>query len=113
MTQERRKAVRMKPTPELPARAVIAVEGPVQESLTVFDVSVGGMALSHPGQGGTAMGRKMRLHISLTGQGEYEVDVEIRWASPQVIGIAFVDLTPEATQGVRRYVADLLERGNS
>jgi hypothetical protein len=24
-----------------------------------------------------------------------------------------VDLTPEATQGVRRYVADLLERGNS
>lgn len=113
MPQERRTAVRMKPTPELPARAVIAVEGPVQESLTVYDVSVGGMALSHPGQGGTAMGRRMRLHIWLTGQGDHEVDVEIRWASPEVMGIVFVDLTPEATHAVRHYVADLLERGNS
>ena len=114
MTQERRKAVRMKPTPELPARAVLAVEGPVQEALTVFDVSVGGMALSLPGQGGTATGRRMRLHVSLGGgHGEHEIDVEIRWASPQVMGIAFVDLTPEATTAVRRYVAELLERGNS
>jgi hypothetical protein len=112
MTQERRNAVRMKPTPELPARAVIAVEGPVQESLTVFDVSVGGMALSHPGKGGTAVGRRMRLHLTLTGQGEHDVDVEIRWASPQVIGVLFVDLTPAATHAVRHYVAELLERGN-
>ncbi len=104
----------MKPTPELPARAVVAVEGPLQEALTVFDVSVGGMALSPPGTGGTAVGRRMTLNVSLGGgHGDHKLDVEIRWAAPQVIGVAFVDLTPEATQGVRRYVADLLERGNS
>jgi c-di-GMP-binding flagellar brake protein YcgR len=113
MTQERRKAVRLKPTPELPARAVVAVEGPFKESLTVFDVSIGGMALSHPGEGGTAVGRRMTLTLTLTGQGEHSVDCEIRWASAQVIGIAFVDMTPEVTQAVRRYVADLLERGAS
>jgi c-di-GMP-binding flagellar brake protein YcgR len=111
MTQERRKAVRLKPTPELPARAVLAVEGPVAESLTIFDVSVGGMATSHPGQGGTAIGRRMTLKIDFAVQGEHSITCEIRWASPQVIGIAFLDMTPEATQAVRRYVADLLERG--
>ena len=108
MTQERRRHVRTKPTQALPARAIRSIDALVQESLEIIDISVGGMALAGVHADG---GAKMTLKLSLAGQGDHVVDAEVRWASRDAVGVAFVEPATEAAQAVRRYVAELLERG--
>lgn len=108
MTQERRRHVRTKPTPALPARAVRALDALMQESVEIVDISVGGMALASVN---AEPGVKMRLTLSLAGHGEHVVDTEVRWASRDSIGVAFVDPPASASHAIQRYVAELLERG--
>lgn len=108
MTQERRRHVRTKPTPALPARAVRPIDGLVQESLEIIDISIGGMALASVN---TEPGTRMKVTLSLAGHGEHVIDTEVRWTSRDSVGVAFVDVPPQAAQAIQRYVAELLERG--
>jgi len=108
MTQERRRHVRTKPTPALPARAIRALDALVQESLAIIDISVGGMALAGVNANS---GVRMKLTLSLAGHGEHVVDAEVRWAAGDTVGVAFVDPPADAAQAIQRYVAELLERG--
>ena len=108
MTQERRRHVRTKPTPALPARAVRALDALVQESLEIVDISVGGMALASVNM---EPGAKMTVTLSLAGHGDHVVDVVVRWAAQDSIGVELVDPPAAAAQAIQRYVAELLERG--
>lgn len=108
---ERRRQVRMKPLPEFPAHAYLGSNGE-KGALPVSDVSIGGMALetcdllrAHK------VNDRLEMRISLARYGEHQVVAVIRYMLDSVTGIQFVDLTPEATTALRRYVAELLERG--
>lgn len=110
---ERRRAVRMRPLPELPARARLLGDSPVD--LSVWDVSVGGLAVT----GGNALatltpGTRHRISLDVGRYGSFELDVEVRHRGGEhtdVIGMQLIDPPPAATTGLGRYVAELLERG--
>ncbi len=108
---ERRKAVRMKPIPELPASAALLRDPP--EPLTVSDVSAGGMALLTAGSlKGTAVGEKLRVRLTMARYGEHVIEVEVRYQIENgITGVQFVGLEESAKRSIWRYVAELLERG--
>jgi c-di-GMP-binding flagellar brake protein YcgR len=108
---ERRKAVRMKPIPELPASAALLSEPP--EPLTVSDVSAGGMALVTAGSlKGADVGKRLQLRLTMSRYGEHVIEVEVRYQILSgVTGVQFVDLQETAKRSIWRYVAELLERG--
>jgi len=109
--RERRRHVRVKPRPELPARAALAGGGFVRETLHVVDVSVGGLALSAPALAGTSIGQTLKLVLIFEPTGEHAVDVVVRWISGDTLGVELVAPTPRTTQTLGRYVAEILERG--
>jgi hypothetical protein len=114
MDRERRRHVRLKPIPELPARAIVAVDGLVREAIDVIDVSVSGLALRFgPCLAGVKQGHRLKLTLELSAWGEHQVEVDVRWASPAAVGVELVSLSPAVAQAVSRYVAELLERGVS
>lgn len=108
MTHERRRHVRTKPIPALPARAVRALDAIMKESLEIVDLSVGGMALANVD---APLGATLTITLTLHGYGEHVVDATVRWASRGCIGVEFVDPSDEAAHAIQRYVAELLERG--
>lgn len=108
---ERRKAVRMRPIPELPASAALLSDPP--EPLTVSDVSAGGMALITAGSlKGAQVGRRLQLRLTMSRYGEHVIEVEVRYQiDAGITGVQFVDLQDPAKRSIWRYVAELLERG--
>ena len=106
--KERRRHVRTKPDPSLPARAVRGIDALLKESLEVIDISVGGMALVAPN---IATGAKMKLTLTLGSEIEHLVDVEVRWAAAGNIGVSFLDPPAAAAHAIQKYVSELLERG--
>ena len=60
---------------------------------------------------GAGSGQRLSLHVSLSHYGEHDIGVEVRWCAEALVGVQYVGLTPAATTAVRRYVAELLERG--
>lgn len=108
---ERRRAVRMKPIPDLPASATLLGDSP--EPLTVSDVSAGGMALVTTGSlKGLAVGARLQLRLVMARYGEHVITVEVRYQiDGGVTGTQFVDLEETAKRSIWRYVAELLERG--
>ena len=114
VANERRRHVRLKPTPELPVRVSLAGDGLVREGLDVIDLSVGGLALSSsPALAGTKPGARLRLHLTLGTSAEEVVEVVTRWTSTDGIGVELVDPPPAIAQALARYIAELLERGGS
>lgn len=110
---ERRRAVRMRPMTELPAHARLLGDSPVD--LSVWDVSVGGLAVT----GGNALsaltpGTRHRLSLDVGRYGVFEIDVEVRHRGgghAELIGMQLIDPAPGVTTALGRYVAELLERG--
>ena len=111
MTKERRRHVRSKPTPELPARAVL--EGSlVSEVVHVIDVSVGGLALAAEGAlERQSPGAVLSLRLDLGAYGEHRLAAAVRWTSPTMVGVELQAPAPAAAQALSRYVGELLERG--
>lgn len=101
----------MKPIPDCPARAILV--GEHAEPLTISDLSVGGMALVTTGALNAAqISQRLVLRLSLDRYGEHVLTAEVRYVvGGGLTGVQFVDLSSEATKAVRRYVAELLERG--
>ena len=108
---ERRTHVRMKPTPDLPARATLLGDGVVREALDVVDLSVGGLALSSHALRTLRPGQRVKLHVTFGIGEEHGVEVQIRWTSGDTVGAELVDMPPHTAQALRRYIAELLERG--
>ncbi len=111
--RERRLHVRLKPTADAPARAVLASSGLMREVLDVVDISIGGVALGSPALRGMQPGQPFAVALVLGTHGEHVLQVVVSWASAETVGAAFVESSPEASQAIGRYVAELLERGTS
>jgi hypothetical protein len=108
--QERRRHVRAKPLPELPARVLRMVSAPITETLDVVDISVSGLAILQgmkPESVGSTIGMKLVLPDAT-----YETKGAIRWVARGMYGIELVEPTEEVSTAIRRYVGELLERGS-
>lgn len=102
----------MRPLPELPATAARFGDGTIHESLEVIDVSLGGLALATEGSLVDAkVGDRFALRLDIGSFGAHRADVIVRWAVEQQTGVEIVDLLPDVAVAIRRYVAELLERG--
>ncbi|MCA9588688.1 MAG: PilZ domain-containing protein [Myxococcales bacterium] len=112
MSAERRRDVRLRPSPDLPARASVAVDALVREAVEVVDLSAGGLAFAR-GDSSLEPGARVELRLALAGAPERSVAVVVRWRSEQTVGAQFVDLSDDAAQELRRYLGELLERGAS
>jgi len=110
---ERRRHVRLKPTPELPARVALVGDGLLRESLDLIDISVGGLLLSSSALTTVVPGQRMKLLLTLGVRDEYAIEVVARWTSGESVGAELVDPAPSTAQAVSRYISELLERGGS
>lgn len=110
---ERRRHVRVKPTPELEARAVLLGDGLIRESLDVVDLSVSGLSVSSPALRGTPPGQRMKLELKLAGKDVLVVDVVARWGAGESIGVELAEPPPETSRVIGRFIAELLERGGA
>jgi PilZ domain len=112
-TNERRRHVRLKPTPELPVHVALANGGILREALDVLDLSISGLAVSAAALGKATTGDRLRLHITLGAAPEIVVDAQVRWRSGDAAGLELVDPPQRAAQELGKYLAELLERGGS
>lgn len=112
---ERRLHVRVKPSAELPASAVLKGTGVFHEVLTVIDVSVGGLCVLAAGalaDGGP--GTRVSLEVTLPSRpSPLVLDAELRWRHEDLRGLAFLSPSADETTTVGKYVAELLERGSA
>jgi len=112
-SSERRRHVRVKPTPDLPVRVALASDGLLREALDVMDLSVSGLALSAPALASTKPGDRLRLHLTLGTSAEHAIEVVTRWTSRDGAGVELVEPKAGTAQELGRYIAELLERGGS
>ncbi len=105
---ERRRHVRVEPTPALPATATRTRDGLVHERLEILDISISGMRMIAPNDDST---RDMELRLGLGDKKELHVRVTRRWATDQLIGVELVGPSAEVSTALSRYVADVMERG--
>ena len=110
---ERRRYVRVKPTAELPARVALGVDSVLREIVEVHDVSVGGLLLGSKQLASMAPGSRVRVEVMLGSFGDHLVEVEVRWAKGEAVGVQLVEPAAEAGQAIRKYVAEHLERGRT
>ncbi len=113
-SSERRRHLRIRPLPELPAQVVRLTEGG-DEAFEVADVGLGGFALRtagsllalHPGD-------EIDARIHLDHYGTFQVRAAIRHRSASEAGLTGIELLAPPTQvltALRRYFAELMERG--
>ena len=113
-SSERRRHVRVKPTPDLPARVALASSGLLREALDVIDLSVGGFAISSsPAIAGKNAGDTFELKLSLGAGVEHSVTVISRWRSEAGMGVELVEPDPKVATELQRFIAELLERGGA
>lgn len=111
-TIERRRTVRLRPLPDLPATARLADP---QLDLQVWDVSVGGLAVVAPtNRGMFEPGTRHRLHLDLGRYGAFDLQVLVRHCTGDAegtVGMQIIDAPQQVTTVIGRYVAELLTRG--
>jgi hypothetical protein len=110
MMDERRRHVRAKPLPDLPASVVSSLSPTISESLDVVDISLGGFALVQ-GTRTDAVGSEVALRLVLP-SATYSITACVRWVARGMIGLEIVRPTDDSTAALRRYVGELLERGS-
>ncbi len=110
-SDERRRHVRIRPLPELPAKLVRTDTG-AEVPLEVYDVSIGGLGLVTD-RGLRALSRDARvsLRLDLARYGRFELAGTIRHVGDTLTGCELVDLPPGYVQAMGRFIAELLERG--
>lgn len=111
MSAERRRHVRVKPLAELPARAALPSSGLVREGVEVHDVSAGGLLLGSRAVASTPVGDTIALELDIGTYGLHVVKIVVRWSKGEMVGVEIADPESEGAQAVRKYVAELLERG--
>jgi hypothetical protein len=111
--QERRRHVRAKPVPELPARVLYEVAPTITEALDVVDISVSGLAVAVVQEmklDATAVGLKLKLVLP---DATHPLEGRVRWKDHGMVGIELVDPPADITKAIQRYVGELLERGSA
>jgi len=112
-SNERRRHVRLKPTPELPIHVALATDSLMREALDVIDLSVSGLALSSAALASSKPGDRLLLHITLGSTPVHVAEATVRWTSAVGAGVELVNPSARTAQELARYIAELLERGGS
>lgn len=109
-SDERRRHVRIRPLPELPAR-VRRTDGSESE-LELFDVSIGGLGFVTSAEL-TRANRDDRLPIRLElgRYGVYDIVAIVKHVGTTTTGTEIDAPAPALTTALGRYIAELLERG--
>lgn len=110
---ERRKAVRMKPIADLPAKVSTVLVGQ-DIQLGVVNVAISGMALDLNSLGTPKVSDEIAVRLDLDRYGQHEAKAVIRHLDKMgagIGGVQFVDMSESLTKALRGYVAELLERG--
>ncbi len=112
--RERRRHVRMCPVPELPAVVQVKSGGQSREAL-VHDISLGGIGVYLTDAfADLESGATFEMTLDLGPHGKHALTGRVRHVGrdePGVLGTEFVALEGDAYSAVKRYVAELLERG--
>lgn len=110
--KERRRSVRLRPVPGLPALAHLPQDG---LDLEVWDVSVGGLAVVTPQQEDRLVpDTRHQLHLDLGRYGHFDFEVEVRHRSGDAdgtIGMKIIDPPQGTVSALGRYIGELLQRG--
>jgi hypothetical protein len=113
---ERRAHVRVRPAHDYDVRVELR-EGMVGVTLSVIDVSVGGMGLQvDEFFQDRKSGDKLTLQITLPGAAPFQTVAEIRYSARTAggkCGVLLGSLTADQQSRLSRAVAELLERGHS
>jgi hypothetical protein len=107
---ERRRHVRAKPLPELPAHVLSMVSPEITEPLDVVDISVSGIAIVE-GMKTSVVGATLSLRLVLP-SATLPLDAVVRWVARGMIGLELDAPSEVASAAIGRYVAELLERGS-
>jgi hypothetical protein len=107
---ERRRHVRAKPLPELPAHVLSSVSPEITEPLDVVDISVSGIAIVQ-GMKKAEVGAKVPLRLVLPST-TLALDAVVRWVARGMVGLELDSPSEEASTALGRYVGELLERGS-
>lgn len=109
-SDERRRHVRIRPLPELPARVRRIADG--EGELEVFDVSIGGIGfVTRTGLTNATAGERLPIRLELGRYGVYDVVAVVRHVGTITTGSEIDAPTPALTTALGRYIAELLERG--
>src|SRR3954452_17328516 len=98
---ERRRHVRVKPTPELPVHVLAQVSSTITEPLDVVDISVGGLALIQ-GMKKETVGSKVNLRIVFP-EATHPVDALVRWVAKGMVGVELVDPPEPTAKAIRQF----------
>lgn len=111
---ERRKHLRVRPTPDHEVGVEVVMESGVAKA-AVVDVSMGGFGLLvTPALRALKIGETVILRVLLPRTSLIEVQAIVRHVTKLeqgIAGVEFVALSDEATSKLRRYVSELFERG--
>lgn len=109
---ERRRFVRVRPLPDLPADIRVAAQAPGIE-LMIADISLGGVGIYVKRGDGPKAGERVSLRMSL-GKKDIAVDAEVRHVNSDgsLCGVEFVDVADDVHKVINQYVSELTERGS-
>jgi len=109
-SDERRRHVRIRPLPELPAR-VRRTDGSETE-LELYDVSIGGLGFVTTAVFEAAnRDERIPVRLELGRYGVYDIVTIVRHVGTSTTGTEIDAPTPALTTALGRYIAELLERG--
>ncbi|MEM9071855.1 MAG: PilZ domain-containing protein [Myxococcota bacterium] len=109
--QERRQNVRVRPVYD---SAVEVFLKPSNSALDIVDVSIGGFGFLIR-EHALEVGQELTLEVRLPRQDSFEAKAAVRHvrsgSGKDMGGVQLLELTPDQATKLRRYVAELLERG--
>ena len=115
MAVERRRDVRVRPTQELPLTVTLESDAGDGTVVGVLDISHGGFGLHATGPL-LEVKAGDRLHLRLEAMGKSATvlaEVRHNGAKAGTTGVMFVDIEDPAKRLIRRYIAEMFERGLS
>ncbi len=111
--QERRQNVRVRPAPDS-AVAVVMVFGERRVPLSIIDVSIGGFGFL-VGFEPLTVGQELEIEVAIPGHRTFSAQASVRHVGSgsggDMGGVQLLDLTDEQAGWLRKYVAELFERG--
>lgn len=112
--EERRQNVRVRPDADLPAGLALVREGGEVE-LDVLDASIGGFGFLYRDSLELTVGQSIEVRVTLPRMDAFEARADVRHirsgSGSDRAGIHLPELNEDQTRALRRYVAELFERG--
>ena len=111
--EERRQNVRVRPDHDLPVGLVLV--GDAETQLDVLDASIGGFGFLYRDALALEVGQTIQVRVTLPRMDAFAATAKVRHvksgSGSDRAGIHLPELDEDQTRALRRYVAELFERG--